>query len=233
MSGTVMKKISELVPADYNPRVDLQRGDEEYEKLKKVIAKFGLVQPIVFNSRTNTVVGGHQRLKVAKDLGYTEVPTYIVDLDLKDEKVLNLALNKVGGEFDDEKLGKLLADLQLEAVELDLTGFDDFEIDELVAAFGDNENVFDQIHGTSNEEESEEDPFSLDDVPDALGLEKQSSDGERVSMHKMILGTRKIVITEAEWEQIMAKYDQYVEINRNDYGFVGWLCDGGNEDEIL
>ena len=160
---TFMMKIDDLKPADYNPRVDLQKGDDEYETLKSVITEFGFVQPIVFNKRTKTIVGGHQRWKVAKDLGYTEVPTVIVDLEESDEKVLNLALNKVGGSFDERKLGELLAELQDSDVQLELTGFDGVEIAELTLAFGDSDLPFSDFDdseqgyefGDDGEEESE------------------------------------------------------------------------------
>lgn len=69
----VKKKIEDLRPASYNPRKDLKPGDKEYEKLKKSITEFGYVEPVIYNKRTGIVVGGHQRLKVLKDLGYEEI----------------------------------------------------------------------------------------------------------------------------------------------------------------
>ena len=67
-----------LNPAAYNPRKDLKPGDKEYEKLKRSIAEFGYVEPVIWNRQTGNVVGGHQRLKVMKDLGYTEVDCVVV-----------------------------------------------------------------------------------------------------------------------------------------------------------
>ena len=69
----IKKKIDELKPANYNPRKNLKSGDKEYEKLKKSIKEFGYVEPVIYNKRTGIVVGGHQRLKVLKDLGYEEI----------------------------------------------------------------------------------------------------------------------------------------------------------------
>lgn len=69
----IKKKIDELKPANYNPRKNLKPGDKEYEKLKKSITEFGYVEPVIYNKRTGIVVGGHQRLKVLKDLGYEEI----------------------------------------------------------------------------------------------------------------------------------------------------------------
>src|SRR5579875_1884988 len=104
-------KLENLIPADYNPRIDLRPGDPEYEKLKRSIEEFGLVEPIVWNQRTGKVVGGHQRLKVLQDLGVTETEIVIVDLDETREKALNLALNKIEGAFDNFKLKELLEEL--------------------------------------------------------------------------------------------------------------------------
>jgi ParB-like chromosome segregation protein Spo0J len=87
------KKVEDLKAADYNPRKDLKPGDAEYEKLKRSIEEFGYVEPIIWNKRTGLVVGGHQRLKVMKDLGHTEVDCVVVDLDEQKEKALNIALN--------------------------------------------------------------------------------------------------------------------------------------------
>ena len=58
------KNVTELLPADYNPRKDLRPGDPEYEKLKRSIEQFGYVEPVIWNATTGRVVGGHQRLKV-------------------------------------------------------------------------------------------------------------------------------------------------------------------------
>lgn len=229
---TKLVNIDILIPAEYNPRIDLQRGDEEYEKLKAVISQFGFVQPIVFNERTNVIVGGHQRLKVAKDLGYTQVPTVTVDLDDKDEKILNLALNKVGGAFDEEKLGNLLAELQGTDIDLDLTGFNSIEIEELTLAFGDINLSTDIDDYSSSNVEDEFDPFDDDDeeLPENVGLEKQGGDGQsRISNHKLTFGKFRCMLTEEEYDKLVEKYKQYSDINRNDYGFVGWLLEGAVE----
>ena len=84
--------VKDLKPAKYNPRKDLQPGDPEFEKLKRSVEEFGYVEPILWNQRTGVVVGGHQRLKVLQNLGYTEVDCVILDLDEQKEKALNLSL---------------------------------------------------------------------------------------------------------------------------------------------
>ncbi|HOR78805.1 MAG TPA: ParB N-terminal domain-containing protein, partial [Anaerolineaceae bacterium] len=101
---------AKLNPAAYNPRKDLKPGDKEYEKLKRSIAEFGYVEPIIWNKTTGNVVGGHQRLKVLLDLGQTEIDCVIVELDDKREKALNLALNKIQGDWDEAKLASLMAE---------------------------------------------------------------------------------------------------------------------------
>lgn len=125
------KKVIDLVPADYNPRKDLKRGDKEYEKLKRSIDEFGYVDPLIWNKRTSRLVGGHQRLKVLKDMGIDEVDVVVVDMDEEKEKALNVALNKISGDWDKDKLMLLITDLQGEDFDVSLTGFDPEELDDL------------------------------------------------------------------------------------------------------
>ena len=80
--------IHRLVAAPYNPRKDLQPGDPEFENLKRSVAEFGFLEPLVWNRRTGHLVGGHQRRKVLIDLGYTEVDVVVVDLPLDPEAAL-------------------------------------------------------------------------------------------------------------------------------------------------
>jgi len=126
------KDIKDLLPAEYNPRHDLQPGDKEYEKLKKSIQEFDYVDPVIWNEQTGVVVGGHQRLKVLKDLGHTEVEVSVVDLPLEKEMALNVALNKVSGDWDTSKLSDLMLDLQDMDIDMELTGFDMDEINDLL-----------------------------------------------------------------------------------------------------
>jgi ParB-like chromosome segregation protein Spo0J len=126
---------AKLNPAAYNPRKDLKPGDKEYEKLKRSIEEFGYVEPVIWNKKTGNVVGGHQRLKVLLDLGQTEIDCVVVDLDPQREKALNLALNKIQGDWDKDKLALLIADLQGEDFDVSLTGFDMGEIEDLMAQF--------------------------------------------------------------------------------------------------
>ncbi len=124
--------VGKLIPADYNPRKDLKPGDPEYEKLKRSIIEFGYVEPVIWNKTTGHVVGGHQRLKVLIDTGITDIECVVVEMDEEKEKALNVALNKINGEWDKEKLSLLIADLQGADFDVSLTGFDAVEIDKLL-----------------------------------------------------------------------------------------------------
>ena len=125
------KKIKDLIPADYNPRKDLKPADEEYEKLKKSIETFGYVEPVIWNKKTGRVVGGHQRLKVLEDLGHKEIDCVVIDMDDTKEKALNIALNKISGDWDKDKLMLLITDLEGADFDVSLTGFDLPELDDL------------------------------------------------------------------------------------------------------
>ena len=127
--------IEKLNPAAYNPRKDLQPGDPEYEKLKRSIQEFGYVEPIVWNKRTGNIVGGHQRYKVLLDTGAQEIDCVVVDLDDAKEKALNLALNKIQGDWDYLKLKDLLQELDTGEFDLEITGFDMGEIEDLMTQF--------------------------------------------------------------------------------------------------
>ena len=125
------KNTADLLPADYNPRKDLKPGDAEYEKLKRSLETFGYVEPIIWNKTTGRVVGGHQRLKVLMDMGITEVECVVVEMPEDKEKALNIALNKISGDWDKDKLALLIADLQGADFDVSLTGFEAAEIDDL------------------------------------------------------------------------------------------------------
>lgn len=120
--------VGSLNPSTYNPR---KWNEAQTNALKESITKFGMVDPIICNSakeRMNTVIGGHFRLKVAKDLGFTEMPVVYVNIpDIEKEKELNVRLNKNLGEFDFE----LLKDFGEEF--LGSVGFSTEELDNIFA----------------------------------------------------------------------------------------------------
>ena len=169
------RAVVELKAAEYNPRKDLQPGDVEYEKLKRSIQEFGYVEPVIWNKRTGIVVGGHQRLKVMKDLGYTEVDCVVVDLDEAKEKALNIALNKISGEWDNDLLASLLKDLGGSGYDITLTGFDLAEAQELFGS-GSMENVH-------------EDDFDADSALDAVSEPKtKTGDLWLLGQHRLLCG---------------------------------------------
>lgn len=145
-----VKRIADMNRAAYNPRVDLRPEDEEYQAIERSLKRHGLVQPIVWNRRTNTVVSGHQRLTVLEAQGETEVTVSVVDLDDIQEKELNVALNKITGEWDDDKLSVILNELGEEATD---TGFTLPEIDALRDEL---KSYFDDVTAPDEEEPTEE-----------------------------------------------------------------------------
>lgn len=123
-------KISELIPAEYNPRKKLKPGDREYEKIKNSITEFGYVEPIIVNADM-TIIGGHQRATVLADLGYDEIDCIVIDIDKTREKALNVALNKITGEWNKELLADLIKDLEDSSFDIGITGFEPPEIEQL------------------------------------------------------------------------------------------------------
>lgn len=128
--------IEQLSFAEYNPRTITA---DELDKLKKGLKEFGCVQPIVANLAHKTpdgkyvIVGGHQRVTAAKELGWDTIPTtFINEPDLKREKALNLALNKISGSWDFGRLSDILGELgEGDGFDVELSGFSIFEADEL------------------------------------------------------------------------------------------------------
>jgi len=131
----VRKKVSDLIRPDFNPRVDVRENKKLYEQLSKSIDAFGYVSPVIWNKRTGNVVGGNQRLAVLQDKGIKEIDVVEVNLPLKKEKSLNVALNKITGLWDDKKLASLLQEIKEEDLDV-LTGFDVDEIDQLMIETG-------------------------------------------------------------------------------------------------
>jgi ParB-like chromosome segregation protein Spo0J len=134
------KQISDIKLAPYNPR---RIDDATFEKLKQSIREFGFVEPLVVNIRTGHVVGGNQRLKALEELGIKEAEVVEVDLDEEKEKVLNLALNKIIGDWDYPKLVDVLKELK-DVPEIEFSGFTLDEINHLLADLDIVEPIFDK-----------------------------------------------------------------------------------------
>lgn len=126
--------MNKLNPTTYNPRLDLQPEDKEYQDIKRSIVEFGLVEPLVVN-KDMTVIGGHQRLKVLKELNFAMIPCIIVNLDKTKEKMCNIALNKIAGDWDRAKLKDILEELDTGEWDLSLTGWGEQEIEDLMTEF--------------------------------------------------------------------------------------------------
>lgn len=125
--------LTSIHPAEYNPRKELKPGDPEFQNIQRSLKEFGYVDPIIIN-KDGTIIGGHQRASVLKSLGYTEADCIVVDLKKQDEKALNIALNKIGGQWDMSLLRDALQDLTLSPVDVNATGYSD---DELSVILGD------------------------------------------------------------------------------------------------
>jgi len=154
---TRLLSIEKLNPAPYNPRKNLKPGDPEYDKLANSIDAFGYIEPVIWNERTGNVVGGHQRLKVLTERGETSIECVVVDYDEDTEKAANIALNKISGDWDFAKLADLLRDLDSMNFDMDLTGFGEDELKQMMTWTPDG-------GGGS----AEEDDFDADAEADAI-----------------------------------------------------------------
>jgi ParB-like nuclease family protein len=121
--------ITALVPAPYNPRVELEPDCPAYCKLAASVREFGLVEPLIWNEATGHVVGGHLRLRILKEMGVTEVPVSVVRLSTEREQTLNVVLNnrEAQGRFEPTKLADLLTPLQ-KLPEFAYTGFENRDL---------------------------------------------------------------------------------------------------------
>lgn len=165
-------KIDELIPAQYNPRKKLKPGDKEYEKIKNSILEFGYVDPVIIN-KDLTVIGGHQRLTVLKELGYEEINCVVIDIDKTKEKALNIALNKISGEWNKELLADLIKDLQSADFDVTFTGFEPPEVEQL----------FNSVH----DKEIKEDDFDIEGELKKPAMSKQG-DLWLLGRHRLVCG---------------------------------------------
>ena len=137
--------LAHLIPDAKNPRKDLKKGDPEFEKIQNSIGKFGQLDPIIYNTRTRKILGGHQRLKVLDDKGYTELFTVTLgaytwafaeadlkELSEKEESAANIALNKAQGDWNIDQLVLNLQELKAEGMDISITGFDEAGFNQMV-----------------------------------------------------------------------------------------------------
>ena len=173
-------KLADIIPAPYNPREDIEPGTEEYKRLRKSLEDHGMVEPPVVNIHNMRCIGGNQRLTVLRDMGVKEVLCSVIDQpDESKEMKLCLALNRIEGRWDTEKLGELLRDDDVVQFE---TGFDPDEL----AVYRHLENTRDP----DDWPEGDEDPFGADEDPDADEAEEPdagSGDDEEPAFNQTII----------------------------------------------
>ena len=183
--------LSELHPAEYNPRITLTPADEEYQRIKRSIEQYGYVDPIIINA-DGTIIGGHQRYNILLDLGYDTAQVVIVDLDKNSEKALNIALNKITGEWDEEKLYDLLQDLDLDGYDFSLTGFTRSELEDLQVKLNIEQVVEDEEFDMDQEFEEIEEPTTKRGDLWKLGNHRLlCGDARSVSDMERLMGERK------------------------------------------
>jgi DNA modification methylase len=166
-------QVTDINPAEYNPRKDLKPGDPAYEKLKRSMTEFGYVEPIIWNEETGNIVGGHQRYKVLVAEGHTEVECVIVKMSAEREKALNVALNKVTGDWEYEALADLIKDLEAQDFDVTLTGFDAAEI----------EDLFSQVH----DKDAEDDDYDVNKALEEAAFVKPG-DVWLLGRHRLLCG---------------------------------------------
>lgn len=136
--------LSDYKDAPYNPRLDLKPGDSDYEKLKRSIDEFGFLEPLVVNKRTHHIISGHQRVKILKEKGVTKIEAVVVDFSIEKEKAANLAMNRVRGNWNKERLAALLDELsELPDFDVTISGFDMPEISQILDRYGEQKDADD------------------------------------------------------------------------------------------
>ncbi len=192
-------EISKIHASAYNPRLTLTKDSKEYQHLRNSIETYGPVEPIVVNANTLSCIGGHQRLNVLKDLGYTEVDCVMVEIDdPTKEKALCVALNQIKGECDMTKLSELLSDESIQALE---TGFDEGEIDltaYLASEDDSDEDDSEDDYYDQDEDDSEDD---YDDEPDDYVDPDKGAEGTNGVCY---FGAFRWKIPTDKYEQLMA-----------------------------
>jgi hypothetical protein len=157
--------------AKYNPR---KISDQALDSLVQSIERFGFVDPVIVNDRTGILVGGHQRLKAAKKLGLKDVPVVAVNLDEAEEKALNVALNKISGEWDLELLRGVLEDVQASGLDLSLTGF--------------TEDEWQAMGGTPSPVQGLTDPDEVPELPEEAEAITKPGDLWILGEHRLLCG---------------------------------------------
>lgn len=191
-------KITEIIPSEYNPR---KITETEYNKLAESINEFGFVDPIIINLNNNHIIGGHQRYDVLLnthisnhtqyeelnlirlgDIGWIFPDTDLTIKNTDYEKALNLVLNKISGEWDTDKLEDIFNDLNLNDFNLDLTGFDNIDFEEL------DINI-ETLPLEPPEDHIEEDDYT---VNDEIEVNVKHGDIYQLGQHRLMCGDSTI-----------------------------------------
>lgn len=160
-------KVDELISPDWNPR---EIADSEMEKLKNSIKEFGYVDYLIVNKHNNHIVGENQRFEALKELGYTELDViFIHETDINKEKTLNVALNKISGDWDYDKLTTVLEEIKLDGLDVVLTGFDEIEIEDIL--FDEDDDLEDDVVDRSIEE-------AFNNIYEGLSENEELNDGK-------------------------------------------------------
>ena len=195
-----MLKLCDIEAAPYNPREDIERGSDEYKALRRSIEINGMVEPLVVNIHNMRCIGGNQRLAVLRDMGWEEVLCSIIDQpDESKEKKLCLALNRVEGRWDTDRLGELLRDDEVLEFE---TGFDR---DEVV--------VYRQLGMSDDGEGQDDDPdWGQDDDPDGDDADEDEDAG---GDDEPAVGTTVVRIGHLRFKVEVPDYKRLVESIRD------------------
>ena len=168
--------VDDLHPDPANPR---RIGDTELEALERSIGEFGFLDPVIARREDRVVIGGHQRLVAARRLGMTEVPVVLVDLTVEQSRLLNLALNRISGAWDEALLARLLADLQQTPdLDLSLSGFGEDEVAKLLRTL------------ETREKRDRPEHFDLDDALEQATKEPKTGRGDvwLLGPHRLLCG---------------------------------------------
>lgn len=170
-------ELSKLNPAKYNPR-DISK--DQLSALAASLSRYGFVEPVVVNQRNMVIVGGHQRVKAWQGLGESSVPVVFVDLDDAEERALNLALNKISGDWNEEKLSEVIRELKgFDFDDFTSTGFSLDEINGLGGLIGVGERT------------PTKDP---DDIPEPPKTPiTQQGDIYEIGNHRLMCGDSSII----------------------------------------
>jgi len=165
-----------LRPDPANPR---RIGEDELDALTRSLRQFGFVQPVLARKEDGVVIGGHQRLLAARRLGLATVPVTYLDISIEQAHLLNLALIKIGGSWDEQLLARLLADLQTSPeVDLSLSGFGEDEIKDLLRSL------------ETREKREQVESFDLDEALDEATRSPRTKPSELWALgeHRLLVG---------------------------------------------